>query len=48
MIVRFTTGTNCKRKARESNPHALSSALVSTEARPTVSGYLPFPCYSTA
>lgn len=41
MILRFTIGTNSKRKARESNPHTLSGALVSTEARPTVSGYLP-------
>lgn len=41
MMLRFTIGTDCKRKARESNPHALASALVSTEARPTVSGYLP-------
>ena len=31
-----------QRKARDSNPHALAGALVSTEARPAVSGYLPF------
>ena len=30
-----------ERKARDSNPHAPRGALVSTEARPTVSGYLP-------
>jgi hypothetical protein len=30
-----------KRKARDSNPHALEGALASNEARPTVSGYLP-------
>src|SRR5262249_61361292 len=35
-------GTNLQRKARESTPHALAGALVSTEARPTVSGYLPY------
>jgi hypothetical protein len=34
-------GSRSQRKARESNPHALSGAPVSTGARPTVSGYLP-------
>jgi hypothetical protein len=30
-----------ERKARDSNPHAPGGALLSGEARPTVSGYLP-------
>src|SRR5436190_19493673 len=43
MMLRFTIGAIApnQRKARESNPHARQGALVSTEARPTVSGYLP-------
>ena len=34
-------GRIVQRKARDSNPHALAGALVSTEARPAISGYLP-------
>ncbi len=34
-------GRRSQRKARDSNPHALAGALVSNQARPAVSGYLP-------
>ena len=52
MMIHFTIGPNrcgrtaqlarLQRKARDSNPHLLVEALISSEARQTVSGCLPY------
>ena len=41
-VFRLIVHRYCERRGRDSNPHALAGARVSTAARPDISGSRPF------